>query len=148
MSFFHILLLAFLLVPLGEIYLLIQVGGIVGALPTVGLVVLTAFLGAGLMRIQGLSTLAKAQSSMSAGEIPATEMLEGVLILFAGALLLTPGFITDGIGFICLIPFSRQYIVRQVFARFAVRFAQPPGTPAGRIIDGEFTRREDESNSQ
>jgi len=92
---FQILFLLFLLIPLLEIYLLIKVGGIIGALPTVFIVVFTAVLGAWLLRIQGLSTLMRVRSTLAQGGIPAVEMLEGAVLLVAGALLLTPGFFTD-----------------------------------------------------
>ena len=104
------LFLLFLLVPMLEIYLLIQVGGVIGALPTVLLVVLTAFIGAYLLRQQGFATLQKAQESLARGELPAGSLLEGAILLVTGALLLTPGFFTDAVGFICLVPVARQAI--------------------------------------
>ena len=108
---FRILLLLFLIVPIIEIYLLIQVGGILGAWPTVFLVVFTAVLGAWLLRIQGFSTLNRVQGSLARGEIPAIEMLGGILLLLSGALLLTPGFFTDTIGFLMLLPTMRRIVV-------------------------------------
>ena len=101
---FQILLLLFLVVPIIEIYLLIQVGGYLGAGTTIFLVVFTAVLGAWLLRIQGFSTMRRVQNSVARGEIPAIEMLGGVLLLLSGALLLTPGFFTDTIGFLLLFP--------------------------------------------
>jgi len=155
MGVFQLLLLLFVLVPLVEIYLLIQVGGVIGALPTIALVVLTAVLGAGLMRVQGLSTLARAQASLDRGEIPATELLEGVLILMAGAVLLTPGFVTDAIGFVLLVPPWRAALARHFLARRIVHFrghsrGSGPGAGGarrrpggrGRVIEGEY--REDQ----
>ena len=106
------LFLIFLLVPLAEIYVLIKVGAVVGALPTVGLVVLTAVIGAFLVRTEGLVTLQRAQLAMGQGELPAMELVDGVIILVAGALLLTPGFVTDAVGFCCLIPPLRRYVIR------------------------------------
>ena len=143
MTVFHGLLAVFLLVPLAEIYVLLKVGGVLGALPTIALVVLTAVVGAALMRAQGFATLQKVQRQLSAGEIPAVAMVEGAFILVAGALLLTPGFITDCVGFGCLFPPLRQALIR----RMLVRFESPgrgPGAPTGRIIDAEFTRHEDD----
>lgn len=136
----HILLLLFILVPLGEIYVLIQVGGVIGALPTIGLVVLTALMGALLIRHQGLSTLARAQRSMEEGQLPATELLEGAVILVSGALLLTPGFVTDAIGFACLVPRWRRYAVNKFIARHIEAATRQPTT--GRVIEGEFRRRD------
>ena len=104
MNAFQILLLLFLVIPVVEIYVLLQIGGVLGAVPTVGLVVLTALVGAALMRSQGFRTLSKVQGAMAAGEIPAVQLIEGAFILVAGALLLTPGFVTDAIGFAFLFP--------------------------------------------
>ena len=107
MSAVRPLLVLFLVVPLAEIYVLIEVGSQVGAIATVALVVLTAVVGAALMRAQGLATLLRARDAMAKGEVPALELLEGAFILIAGALLLTPGFITDAAGFACLVPSVR-----------------------------------------
>jgi len=108
---FKILLLIFLIVPVVEIYLLIEVGGYIGAFPTVFLVVFTAVLGAWLLRLQGFATLRRVQASFTRGEIPAIEMIGGVLLLLSGALLLTPGFFTDTIGFLFLLPGFRRMLV-------------------------------------
>ena len=93
MKNFQILLLIVLIVPFAEIYLLLEVGGIIGAFPTIVLVVFTAVLGTWLLRQQGFATFRRFQESLARGEIPAYEMIEGPLILAGGALLLTPGFI-------------------------------------------------------
>lgn len=144
----RILFIAFLLVPLAEIYVLIQVGGLIGALPTVVLVVFTAVLGAVLIRAQGLATVARMRQSLERGELPALELLEGACLLVAGALLLTPGFVTDSVGFMLLVPGLRRALIVALAARGAGPLAPPgpPGanTPAGpgRVIEGEY-RRED-----
>ena len=101
---FKLLLLIFILVPAIEIYLLITIGGVIGALPTILLVIGTAVVGVQLLRLQGLSTLARLQNSVQQGDLPTTVMLEGVVLLLCGALLLTPGFFTDAIGFLMLVP--------------------------------------------
>jgi UPF0716 protein FxsA len=146
-----ILFAAFLLVPLAEIYVLIEVGSLIGALPTVALVVLTAVAGAGLIRAQGLATLARARAVAERGEVPAMELLEGVCLLVAGAFLLTPGFVTDTAGFLLLVPALRRHLFRVLVARGMVRVStRTPGgrgqrtgpTGSGRVIEGEF-RRED-----
>lgn len=142
MTILHWLLAVFLLVPLAEIYVLLKVGGVLGALPTIALVVLTAVVGAALMRAQGFSTLQKVQRQLAVGEVPAVAMAEGAFILVAGALLLTPGFITDCIGFCCLLPPLRQSLIRRMLFRFG-RPEMRPGPAAGRVIDAEFTRHED-----
>jgi UPF0716 protein FxsA len=149
----QILFLLFLLVPLLEIYLLIKVGGIVGALPTVFLVVFTAVLGAGLLRIQGFSTMTRVRNTLAQGGIPAVEMLEGAVLMIAGALLLTPGFFTDAIGFLCLIPPFRRAMIRMALRRFFTPFGGGHGPGSGRpphetshgprTIEGEFRREDD-----
>ena len=106
------LFLIFLVVPLVEIYFLIQIGSVVGAGWTIFLVVFTAMLGAFLVRAQGFSTLARVQTQLSRSEMPAMEIIEGLFLFVAGALLLTPGFFTDAIGFICLTPPLRRGIIR------------------------------------
>ena len=108
---FPLLVALFIGVPLIEIYLFIQVGGMIGALPTVALVIITALVGVSLLRAQGFSTMARFQQEVATGQLPATTMLEGVALILGGALLLTPGFMTDVIGFLCLIPITRQTII-------------------------------------
>jgi UPF0716 protein FxsA len=103
--------LIFLIVPVFEIYLLIQVGQLIGALWTVFFVVFTAVIGIRLLKIQGLSTLSRAQQKMSTGQMPAEEMLEGMGLIVAGAFLLTPGFFTDTAGFLLLLPPTRGWLV-------------------------------------
>ena len=136
-----------LVVPLVEIWLLIEMGSIIGAIWTVILVVLTAIIGAALVRAQGFATLSRAQAQLRAGELPAVEMFEGVALIVAGALLLTPGFFTDTVGFTLLVPPLRRWLIRAVMER---RFIQPtpsPGTTAPgdrrRTLDGEFDRMDD-----
>lgn len=153
MNPFHILLILFLTVPLLEIYLLIQVGGLIGALPTVFLVVFTAVLGVFLIRRQGLSTMQRVQATLAHGEIPAVEMLEGFFLLISGALLLTPGFFTDALGFLCLVPPFRRYVILKFLER-SVIVQNPHGPPRGedaphdrRTIEGEYWRDKDNSDT-
>ena len=149
MTALHWLLLAFVSVPLAELYVLIKVGSVVGVLPTIGLCVLTAALGAVLIRAQGIAALAHAQRSINAGEVPAMALIEGAFILVAGALLLTPGLLTDAVGFGCLIPILRRTIVFEFLKRrFATEIpASNPDRPgrSTHVIEGEF-RHEDGSN--
>ena len=112
--------LLFIAIPLIELYFIIVVGGAIGAFWTVILVILTAVIGVSLLRIQGMSTLMRAQQNMSRGQIPAMEMMEGIALAVAGVLLITPGFITDFIGFLCIFPASRQAIIRFILARASV----------------------------
>ncbi len=150
---FRILFSLFLLIPLLEIYLLIKVGGIIGAWPTVFMVVFTAVLGAFLLRHQGLYTLNKVQTAMARGELPTVAMLEGVVLILSGALLLTPGFFTDALGFLGLVPPLRQAAIRALLTRGVVsamggaysrRHPYPPSDAGGpRTIDGECKREDD-----
>ncbi len=114
MKAIQILFLFFLIAPFVEIYVLLQVGGIIGAFPTIFLVVFTAALGAWLLRRQGLATWQRFQASLNQGTIPAYEMIEGPILLVGGALLLTPGFFTDAMGFACLIPALRRKIAQYI----------------------------------
>ncbi|MFU8838880.1 MAG: FxsA family protein, partial [Thiohalomonadaceae bacterium] len=114
---FRILFALFLLIPLLEIYLLIKVGAQIGALATVFLVVFTAMLGALLLRHQGLYTYARVQQAAARGELPTMAMLEGLVLLICGALLLTPGFFTDALGFLGLVPPLRRALIIKVLER-------------------------------
>lgn len=109
---FRWLLLVFIIVPLIEIYFLIQVGQVIGAPSTILLVVLTAVLGSAIARSQGLSVLSKIRSEMDQGVMPGDSLLEGFLVLAGGMLLLAPGFFTDLFGLMLLIPASRRVIGR------------------------------------
>ncbi len=111
------LFLLFLVVPIVEIYLLIKIGSQVGAATTIAIVVLTAIIGAALVRIQGFSTLMRAQSQIAHAKVPAVEVMEGVALVVAGALLLTPGFFTDAFGFILLTPPLRRLIIARLAKR-------------------------------
>lgn len=150
-TLFRLLFILFILIPLLEIYLLIKVGGIIGALPTVLVVIFTAVLGAMLLRHQGLYTLGKAQSTLARGELPATEMLEGVVLIISGALLLTPGFFTDALGFLGLIPAVRRRLVLAALERGVVagmpRGSAHPGSEAERgprTLEGDYRREDDD----
>ena len=110
------LAMLFILVPLVELYLLIQVGSIVGVEVTIGIVVVTGLVGAWLARFQGLKVLHEIRASLSVGEMPADALIDGLLILVAGAVLLTPGLLTDALGFGLLIPRGRR-IVRSLVRR-------------------------------
>ncbi len=108
-----IVLLFFILIVLGELYLLILMGGFIGAFPTILLILLTAFLGIGLMRSQGLMVMQKMKSSLGQGIIPKTEMLEGVLIFVGGIFLFVPGLMSDSIGLLFLIPPVREFFAKR-----------------------------------
>lgn len=112
--------LLFILVPLVELYFIIVVGDMIGALWTVLLVLMTAVIGVNLLRLQGMSTLGRAQHNMAQGQLPAMEMMEGVALAVAGILLITPGFITDSIGFLLLLPVTRRAIIRSLMKQATV----------------------------
>ncbi|NKC15687.1 MAG: hypothetical protein GKR94_26865 [Gammaproteobacteria bacterium] len=149
---------AFIGVPVAEIYVLIKVGDEVGVLNTIGLVIITALIGAALVRSQGLATLSRIQAGLQQGQAPGLVLVEGALILFAGALLLTPGFITDAIGFFCLIPTTRRWLASLVAKYTIVKATQASRRGAGPtsnssshgsgVIDGEFSREQHTSRAE
>jgi UPF0716 protein FxsA len=102
------LFLAFTLIPVAEIYLLIKVGAVIGALNAVLLVMLTGFTGAYLARMQGMQTLLRVRASLQQGLMPTDDLIDALLILIAGIVLLTPGFITDAAGLLILFPQTRR----------------------------------------
>ncbi len=129
-------------VPLVELYFLIQVGTEIGVLPTIGISLFTAALGGYLVRRQGFTVLARVRQVKDQGEPPALAVLDGALLLIAGLFLLLPGFVTDLIGFLLLIPPLRQHLIRRYVA------VLPPGpgqaTAAGtRVIEGDYRREPD-----
>ena len=143
-----LLLVVFFTLPLIEIYLLIKVGSWLGALPTVFLVVFSAVLGVLLLRQQGFGVVQRVRATLDRGQVPAMELLEGMLLALGGGMLLLPGFFTDLLGFLCLIPPVRRWLVRVLLDRYLLtRPAPPPGAPPAKegpvTLEGEY-RREDE----
>ena len=141
------LFLAFLLVPLIEIGLFIQVGGWIGLWPTLAIVILTAILGTVLVRSQGRRALEELRGSFRQLRDPTRPLAHGAMILFSGALLLTPGFLTDAVGFLLLIPAVRDAVMRAAGRRIRVeRFAMGPAPGRGapephrqpHVVDGEW----------
>lgn len=112
------LFLAFTIIPFVEIYLLIKIGSYLGAFNTVVIVILTAFLGALLARYQGLRTMLRVRESLEGGEMPAEELMDALLILLAGIVLLTPGFLTDLAGIAILIPKTRRMFKQWLRKKF------------------------------
>lgn len=146
--------LAFVLVPIAEIAVFIEVGGMIGLWPTLGIVILTALLGTSLLRAQGLAAFGRAQAAMSEGRLPVEEVVQGFCLVIAGALLLTPGFLTDIAGFLLFVHPVRLMLARAAMKWFAKNgtvhvhthagFAQhrPGGdprrqTPGDMIVEGE-----------
>ncbi len=153
---FRILLILFICIPVVEIYLFIEVGGLIGTPATIGLIILTAIIGAHMLKAQGISTLSRAQKNLDKNRIPATELVEGITLLICGAFLLTPGFFTDTVGFILLIPSSRRFFAKRIiqkysgkiFSSFSRKFSYSNNdhehkSSSGETIDGEYTKEVD-----
>lgn len=119
------LFLIFVLVPIIELTLLIKVGSIIGTLNTITIILLTALIGAFMVRMEGLGVLSRIQQNIQEGIFPAEELIDGVMILVAGALLLTPGFFTDILGFLMVFPVSRQ-VIKKGARRFIEKRFVPP----------------------
>lgn len=146
-----IIFAAFVAVPVLEIAIFIQIGGWLGVAPTVGLILLTAFVGTLLLRHQGLAALARAQSALERGEMPVTEVVHGLFLLIAGVLLLTPGFATDLVGLLLFVPAVRLALGGSILHRltrvdsgFQSQHHQPRDNMGqADVIEGEFERVED-----
>ena len=135
------LLLAFIAVPLIEIGLFIQVGGIIGLWPTLLVVLLTAVVGTWLVRSQGAQTLKNLQRSFKNMKDPTEPLAHGAMILLAGALLLTPGFFTDAIGFLLLFPPFRVFVMNNIKSKLKAsnfNFAPPHPGSDNDVIEGKF----------
>jgi len=134
------LFLAFLAVPLIEIALFIQVGGAIGLWPTLGIVIITAIIGTWLVRSQGIMALRNLRNSFSRLDDPTEHLAHGAMILFAGALLLTPGFFTDAVGFALLIPPVRKAVFNYLRKRVKVQTFDMggPRPSDADVIDVEF----------
>ena len=144
-----LVLIAFICVPLLEIAIFIQVGGVIGLGWTLGLIVLTALIGTWMLRQQGFQVLRRAQRQLDEGVAPVAEVFEGLCLLIAGLLLLTPGFFTDALGALLLLPPVRAVLYRQVRKRVemqVIRRGGRPGAPPRRptVIEGEFEEIDDE----
>lgn len=146
------LFLLFIAMPIIEMWLLISVGTEIGALATIGLVLLTALIGVQLLREQGFNTLWRGRRKLEEGELPAQEIIEGIILAVSGALLLTPGFVTDIIGFAGLIPPIRVLFVKQMLRRMVVTDLQGnqfrPGAQSNKssadgVIEGESWEEKD-----
>lgn len=115
------LFVLFTLVPVVELWLLIRVGSIIGLFPTIGVVILTGFIGAWMARIQGISVISELNTSVAQGKMPGRELVNAVLVFVGGALLLTPGFITDVLGFSMIMPGTRDIISAFLMSYFSKR---------------------------
>lgn len=152
---FQILFIALIIIPIFEIYLLFQVGGMIGAGWTILIVIGTAILGASLLRQQGLATWTRLNQSMAQGQLPPTILVEGIFLLLAGAFLLTPGFFTDIIGFLFLMPPVRQLLAGYLLRRgmfmatsmnssyFSSQTTNETRSSQNNVIEGEYKEEKD-----
>ncbi len=145
--------LALIGVPLIEIAVFIEIGGRIGLWSTLLLIVVTALVGAALLRQQGLATLSRARATLDRGELPVQELLDGVCLLVAGALLLTPGFVTDLAGTLLLVPVVRRMLQAWAVNRLVVSGRNDASDAAARdaaraVIEGEYTRLDDGPSSE
>jgi UPF0716 protein FxsA len=149
------LLLLFILIPLVELYLFLVLGGRIGVPATIGIIILTGFLGAALTKSQGARALARFRKASAEGRLPHQEVIDGLLILIAGAVLLTPGFLTDVAGFLLLVPPVRAHFRQRLatYLKSRVRIvpgagpppsegAPPPPAGKGKIIDVEVVNED------
>ena len=148
-----VLLLAFVITPIVEIAVFIQIGGEIGLWPTLAIVVITAIVGTALLHAQGLATFASAQKTLARGEFPVSQVFDGACLLVAGALLLTPGFVTDGIGLALFFPPVRDLLKRWALARgrFQGHTGMGDGQRPGRMdgtVEGEFQIVEGERDTE
>jgi UPF0716 protein FxsA len=164
---FRLLFALFIIIPIIEITVLMQVGALLGVGPTIAIVILTAWLGAKYVRQQGLSTLNNVQTKMAQGQMPSDEIVTGLMLLVAGVFLVTPGFVTDFFGLSLLIPAVRNAIVNSVKQNMEVKgaagaqfytqhnsqtrhsgehetpFTEHIDSPhKGQTLDGEFERKD------
>lgn len=145
MKAMQIIFVFFLIVPIIEIYLWIEIGGLIGFFPTLFFIIFTAVLGTWLFRQQGFATWRCFQEAVARGEVPAYEMIEGVMLLIGAVLLIAPGFFTDLLGFICLIPSLRRTIAQYMLQHSIVQMQSSPFTQPTQerdAIEGEY-RKED-----
>ncbi len=161
----RILFLLFAMMPIIEIAILVQVGGMIGGWNTVGLVIVTAFVGAFLVKREGLQTLQTAQSKMQQNMIPGRELVEGMMLVVAGILLVTPGFITDILGFLLVLPGSRHYFASHLSKHLQMRVVTSAGTYSqpgagaqytdtrqrnndGEVIEGEYADKTEQDEDR
>lgn len=162
----RILFLLFAIMPIIEIALLVQVGGIIGGWNTIGLVILTALVGSYLVRREGLATLQTAQAKLQRNEIPGSELVQGLMLVIAGVLLVTPGFVTDIVGLLFVVPGSRHFIAGHLSKHLQARVVTQggfggPGNPFGQqgspfeqskppgdgdVYEGQYTDKTDQNN--
>ena len=137
------ILLSIILIPVIEIYLFIKVGSQIGAFNTISLIFITAIVGVFYARFEGLNTLKSGFSQLLKNEIPAYELISGAAIAFAALLLIIPGFATDFIGFLLIIPFTRKILLNQFSKKISKK-----NVKKNNFIDGEFEDIEDDNDKK
>ena len=143
-------LLLFLLFPVLELFVFVKVSGAIGFFPALLLIIVGSMLGVLVLRVAGLATALRARESLNRGELPAQTMLEGLMMALAGGLLILPGFISDVLGLVLLLPFTRKLLAGKMRQRAFADDLQPRGRPAprqplgreGDVIEGEFEHRD------
>ncbi|PKF62008.1 membrane protein FxsA [Psychromonas sp. psych-6C06] len=150
------LFILFTTVSLLEIFVLVKVGGVLGALPTVALVIVTALIGSALVRSQGLQLVAQLQQRLAKGEMPGQQLIEGIMLIVTGVLLVTPGFVTDLCGLLLLQPSIRATIAKTILANVKFSSATMGGGFSQHnsgfsqsnidndVIEGEFERKDND----
>ena len=133
----RVLFILFAVLPILEIALLVNVGSIIGGWNTIGIVILTAFIGSYFVKREGLSTLQTAQAKMQRNEMPGKELVEGLMLVVAGVLLVTPGFITDILGFMFVLPGTRHLLAAQVSKHMKMRVVMPGAGADGFNTNGQ-----------
>ena len=134
-----LLVFLFIVVPIVELYVIIQIGQAIGVVPTIALLILDSVLGAALMRSQGRAAWLRLHRALAEGRIPGQEVIDGALVIFGGALLLTPGFLSDILGLILLLPPTRAIVRTVLLRRFAGRIVAGATSGAQARMDRLFT---------
>lgn len=135
---FYIFIFLFIVLPVVEIATFIQFGSFLGTFNTIVLIFLTAVIGVYLVRLQGISTILNIQKDIVSGNAPIENIIGGLLILLSGLLLLVPGFFTDSVGFLGLIPFTRKIFANLLIKRFMGQYGVKPQEQNDNIIDAEY----------
>jgi UPF0716 protein FxsA len=141
----YLVLILIITLPLLEIYVLIKTGILIGAIPTIALVVFSAVLGTLLLRWLGIVTLQRFRASLARGEVPAAELVDGLLVMLSGILLLIPGLLTDIAGLLCLVPALRRRVMRRTFSDRSPDDASQdsaPPRPGPHVIEGEYWKEQ------
>jgi UPF0716 protein FxsA len=141
-----LLVALFIVIPIAELYVIIQVGQAIGALPTIAILLADSIIGSLLLRSQGRTAWRRFNEALRAGRVPAREVLDGALVIFGGAFLITPGFLTDIVGIILLLPPTRAVVRRMTVRIFARRFVVSAVGTAGAAGARAARRRPNRAN--